>query len=246
MSSNSHSRSHERNVCGSFNIKLGGELMFYDKGTAIDYIWQYSKFYGNQLFQCERHFSEEEGYVALVLLFDTTENICKSIIGNYESSFYNIVNQLKEKDLINEQEQGFLSTNELSLRTIRNLFAHANLMSINLVQLEGTRDIYYPLTEEGSCLLLYEKISDITINILLKIVQSHFIVDLDIGIEHEISELSLRIENLSAEETLKLMGWESEDIDKVKEVVDENQMQILADNSSNIDVLKMFFENLKE
>lgn len=182
----------------------------------------------------------------LVLLFDTTENICKSIIGNYESSFYNIVNQLKEKDLINEQEQGFLSTNELSLRKIRNLFAHANLMSINLVQLEGTRDIYYPLTEEGSCLLLYEKISDITINILLKIVQSHFIVDLDIGIEHEISELSLRIENLSAEETLKLMGWESEDIDKVKEVVDENQMQILADNSSNIDVLKMFFENLKE
>jgi len=152
----------------------------YEKGQVIDYMWQYSKFYGNKLGECERYFEDGEGYVAVILLFEVTENICKSIIGEYEAGFFNIVKKLKDYGRINEEEEGFLSIKEFSVRKIRNLFAHANLMGINIVQDENGRDIYYPLTEEDSCLLLYKKISYLLFNVLLKVVKDNFIIGLDI------------------------------------------------------------------
>lgn len=218
----------------------------YGKGQVIDYMWQYSKFYGNKLGECEKYFDDSEGYVAVVLLFEVTENICKSIIGDYEASFFNIVKKLKEYGRINEEEEGFLSIKEFSVRKIRNLFAHANLMGINIVQNENGRDIYYPLTEEDSCLLLYNKISYLLFNVLLKVVKDNFIVGLDIDFGDLLSTFSLNIKELSARETLKLMGYSDRDIEKMESVCDENVLQRMADNSSNLNVLKMLLSNLVE
>jgi hypothetical protein len=218
----------------------------YEKGQVIDYMWQYSKFYGNKLGECERYFEDGEGYVAVILLFEVTENICKSIIGEYEASFFNIVKKLKEYGRINEEEEGFLSIKEFSVRKIRNLFAHANLMGINIVQDENGRDIYYPLTEEDSCLLLYKKISYLLFNVLLKVVKDNFIIGLDIDFGDLLTTFTLNIKELSARETLKLMGHSDRDIEKMESVCDKNMLQRMADNSSNLIVLKMILSNLAE
>ena len=74
-------------------VKLKKESVarLYTKQEVIDYIWQYSKFYGNKLGDCEQHYYDGDGYVALILMFEVAENICKSVVGDYESSFYKVV-----------------------------------------------------------------------------------------------------------------------------------------------------------
>ena len=62
-------------------------MRLYDKGEVIDYIWQYSRFYGNKLGECERYFADGEGHTAIILLFEITENICKSVVVPNNSIF---------------------------------------------------------------------------------------------------------------------------------------------------------------
>lgn len=66
----------------------------YKKYEVIGIIWQYSSIYGNRLSYCERYFQDGEEYSSLLILFETSENICKTIIGDYNSSFYNVVEAL--------------------------------------------------------------------------------------------------------------------------------------------------------
>lgn len=96
----------------------------YSKNLIIDYVWQYSHFYANKLIECEQHYLDGRGYSSLILLFEITENICKSVVGDFDSSFYCIVNELKNQNKITEEEKNFLSTNKFSIRKIRNLYAH--------------------------------------------------------------------------------------------------------------------------
>ena len=72
--------------------------MLIDKRSVIDIVWQYSRFYGERLSDCERLFENEEGYAALILLFEITENICKFAAGNYEEKFQIIVDKLHKQD----------------------------------------------------------------------------------------------------------------------------------------------------
>lgn len=72
-------------------------MMLLDKRSAIDIVWQYSRFYGERLSNCERLFENEEGYAALILLFEMTESICKFVAGNYEDNFHLIVDKLYKK-----------------------------------------------------------------------------------------------------------------------------------------------------
>ncbi|MBR3834832.1 MAG: hypothetical protein IKJ73_10965 [Lachnospiraceae bacterium] len=221
-------------------------MRLYDKGEVIDYIWQYSRFYGNKLGECERYFADGEGHTAIILLFEITENICKSVVGDYESSFYKIVCKLMEKGVITADEEVFLSSGENSVRNIRNLFAHANLMTINIVNVEDEQEILYPLTEEDSCLLLYEKISYLLFNMLLKIV---VIGKINIELEFDFGEIlkafELRIRKLTSSEMLRYLGLNQNTIESMKALVDEKDLQRLADNSSNVNVLKAIFEKIK-
>ena len=222
-------------------------MHLYDKGQVVDYIWQYSRFYGNKLGECERYFRDGEGHTAIILLFEMVENICKSVVGDYESSFCKVVSELMERGTITADEEAFLSSGENSVRHVRNLFAHANLMAINIVNIEAEQEILYPLTEEDSCLLLYEKLSYLLFNILLKIVA---IEKLNIELGFDFGEIlrtfELRIRILSSREMLQYMGWDEESIESMEETMDENDLQRLADNSSNINVLKAILEKIQE
>lgn len=220
-------------------------MKLYSKPKVVDYIWQYSRFYGNKLGECERYFENGEGYVALILLFEVTENICKSIHGDYNSNFNSLIKQLEDTGKITGKEAGFLSNNKYSVRKIRNLFAHENLMGINIVEKKNGRDIYYPLTEDESCRLLYDKISHLLFNILLKIVSDSFIVEINVDLEDYLDELEIRIEILSARKMLELLGLSDEDIKIIGGDIRESTLQRLADNSPNVNVLADIFKNLK-
>lgn len=216
----------------------------YTKQEVIDYIWQYSKFYGNKLGDCEQYYYDGDGYVALILMFEVTENICKSVVGDYESSFYKVVEKLHKEHYITDCEREFLSLKQCSVRNIRNLFAHANLMAINIVQEENGRDIYYPLSENESCLLLYKLISALVFNVLLDVVKSNILLSVSDELEELLLNYNIKIVELTAEETLKLQGIAETDILKMNTFVDENTMMRLADNGSNVDVLAEIFKGL--
>lgn len=222
-------------------------MHLYDKRQVIDYIWQYSRFYGNKMGECERYFAAGEGHTAMVLLFEMVENICKSVVGDYESSFYKVVSKLMERGTITADEEAFLSSGENSVRQVRNLFAHANLMTINIVNIEDGQEILYPLTEEDSCLLLYKKLSYLLFNILLKIVVIEKLnIEMEFNFEKILRTFELRIRILSSREMLRYMGWDEEAVESMEEIVDENDLQRLADNSSNINVLKAILEEIQE
>lgn len=216
----------------------------YKKQDIIDIIWQYSRTYGNKLSYCERYFQDGEGYSSLLILFETTENICKSIIGDYDSSFYNVVQKLLDKDLISEEEHKFLSTNENSLRLIRNKFAHANLSKFNLAINEFGKNIYYPLSDKESCLKLYKIISDFTFNILLNLISDTLVAGPRSNLDKELSNFKINIKELSSEESLRLLGVKTEDIQKLKKNCDDNELFRLFDNSSSIVILQKIYENL--
>ena len=63
--------------------------MIYTKQEVIDYVWQYSKYYGNLLISCEKIAKLENfsGHARLIYLFNILENIVKSQIKNYELNF---------------------------------------------------------------------------------------------------------------------------------------------------------------
>ena len=216
----------------------------YTKHEVIDYIWQYSKFYGNKLGDCEQYFYDGDGYIALILMFEVAENICKSIVGDYESSFFTVVDKLYKKHYITGAERDFLSTKSCSVRKIRNYFAHANLMSINVVVEENGKDIYYPLSENESCLLVYQLISSLLFNVLLDIVKGDLLMKSSSELEGLLQNYNIKIVELTAEETMKLQGLKETDIAKMKDFIDENAMMRLADNGSNVDVLAEIFKGL--
>lgn len=221
-------------------------MKLYSKNEVIDYVWQYSKFYGNKLGDCENYFLNGEGYIALILLFEVTENVCKSVIGDYDDNFNVIVNRLKNEGKISKEEEGFLSTNKASIRKIRNLFAHANFTSLHIVQEENGREIFYPLTDEDSCLLLYEKISEYLFNLLLKIIANNFITEIEVDFGDCLKKFQIRIDTLSSKKMLLLLGFPEGYFEGGKEEIGEATLQRIADNSSNVYVLKEILKNLKE
>ncbi|MFA9396848.1 MAG: hypothetical protein ACERKV_01085 [Clostridiaceae bacterium] len=140
-------------------------------------------------------------------------------------------------------EYGFLSEDKNSVRKIRNMFAHANLMGINLINIENGRKIYYPLSEQESCLLLYQKISEVVFNIILKIIA------IDVNIDEDIKRVDVNLVELSAIDTLNLMGWNKSDIQKIQELVSdglvsEESLARIVDNTGPLNVYEMIFSNL--
>lgn len=217
------------------------------KSMVLDYLWQYSRFYSQRLYECEQCYSEEKGYAAITLLFSCLENICKSVVNDYDSSFYDVVKKLKENLTISEVEYCFLNQNEFCIRKIRNLFAHANISAINLVNQEGNREILYPLTEEVSCILLYERISDIIFNLILKIISSHFLDELrekiQINLDSNIKKCKLEFRILTSKEMLVLKGLPEDYISDDLGIPEHARIRII-ENAPDVNIYKEIFTNL--
>ena len=213
----------------------------YTKSQAIDYIWQYSRYYGNQLAFLRN--IEENGSASLVYLFNLLENILKSHVDDFSDSFQNVVKRSYDSGLLTKVEHDFLNNKKTGVRKLRNVLAHANLSKFNL---KFPNDVsLYPLSEDDNCQLLYDKLSVIIFNIMLKVASHELIVDINVDVDNDIKTLKISIVEFTPEDILldkgiepsRLEGW-----DKLK----ESDKYRHAENAHNLKVLTHLFSGLKK
>lgn len=134
----------------------------YSNIEAINYIYQYSRYYGNVLYECEELYKEESGFILIITFFNMVENIIKSVNEDYESTFAKNISKLKKK--LYKEDIDFL----YYIKELRNYYAHADLNSL-ILDIEG---IAYVLSEDTTAITLYEMLSNTTYNILVKIIKN--------------------------------------------------------------------------
>ena len=214
----------------------------YSKQEVIQHVWSYSRFYSQQLFQCEEFFKDGKGYAAITILFTVLENIIKLAANDYDSSFYDVSKELADKSIITDEEYKFISTNQFSIRKIRNLFAHANLFAVNIVNIEDDREILYPFTEEESCLLLYSKVSDIIFNIILKIASRNLILNINVNLSKVLHEFTLEIRILTPNEIATIKGFPENSLDNTD--IPYNEKLKIFDEASDVNIYEQIFKKI--
>lgn len=143
----------------------------YTKGEVVDYLWQYSKYYGNLLSYCDIIAEDLNPHSALLNLFNITEIVFKSKLDNYNINLYSAIKMLKKKGYLTRIESNFLNDENKGIRGYRNKFAHANLIKFNLI-FEDDPSILYPMTEYSTCEKFYNIISPVLYNLILKVVRN--------------------------------------------------------------------------
>lgn len=219
---------------------------FYSKGQVIDYVWQYSKYHGNLLSYCESIAKGNfgNGFASLIFLFNLTENILKDRVKDYDSAFYQVINKLKREGIITIKEASFLNNENNSIRRLRNLLAHSNLAKYNLVFIEAGREIYYPLVENETCLKVYDMVSEVLFNIMLKVVSIDFEQDFDIKTDNKIAEIEINIKELTPEQLMRFKGFD--DLTSIPEWSSMNEVERyrLAENTGDVNVYTEIFKGL--
>lgn len=209
----------------------------YSKNYVLDYLWQHSRFYHFCLHQSEELYRNEKGYAALVMLFNCLENIFKSAINDYDSRAVDIYKSTYDAGLISETEHAFLNEGQYCLRNIRNMYAHANIATINLIVSENGKDIYWPLTENDTSLLIYEKVSDIVFNLILKIISTSFIDEvrnsINVCLDDEIKECSLYFTTLTIEQLLVMNGFLTDYLDGCEDISEDAKIRLI-DNAPDV------------
>lgn len=224
------------------------ENKYYSKGQIIDYVWQYSKYHGNLLSYCESIPKEGfgNGFVALIFLFNLTENIFKDRTKDYDATFHNVINKLRDENIITVKECRFLNNGRNGIRRLRNLLAHSNLAKYNLVFIEDGKEILYPLVENETCLKVYDMVSEVLFNIMLKVVSVEFIdnVNIDIRLDSKIDEIKINIKELSPEDILRLKGFD--DFSQIPEWSSMNEVNRyrLAENTGDVNHYSHIFKAL--
>lgn len=150
-------------------------MELYDKQTVLDYLWVHSHFNAMCLYQSEELYRLEKGFSAITVLFNYLENVSKSITNDYNSNLQQVFKKIFDDGIITAVEHDFSNVGDYCIRRIRNLYAHANIAVINLVNVENGKVTLWPLTEDDTSLLLYGKVSDIIYNLMLKMISSMFI-----------------------------------------------------------------------
>jgi hypothetical protein len=216
----------------------------YSKEEVIDYIWQYSNYYGNQLAFLGH--VEENGSASLVYLFNLLENVLKAHIDDYRyrGSFKNVIEKSYKSGLLTKVEHDFLNNKKSGIRELRNILAHANLSKFNIRF--GNEKLLYPLTENHNCQLLYQKLSNIIFNIMLKVAALNLNVNVSVNVDNEIKALKISIVEFSPEDILIDKGIDPTTLDQCgwKELKVSEQYR-LAENASNVKLLSHIFQHLK-
>ena len=219
--------------------------MTYGKGAVIDYIWQYSRYYGNLLISCEELSKERNlnGHASLIYLFNILENIIKSQVHDYDSSFMKVIDKLKSENYINDIEYEFLNNKDYGIRKIRNLLAHANLSKYNIIFLFEDTELLYPLTENETSMKFYDLTSEIIFNLMLKIISSNFIIPITVNVDKTILDFKIKIKEISAEQ---LLGYKGIDYNTLKgwSELPEIEKYRMAENASDVNHYVEIFKGL--
>ena len=221
----------------------------YSKQQVMEMVWMHSRFYHACLWQCEELYREGKGFASITVLFNCLENIVKSAINDYISRTVDIYRKIYLAGIITECEHVFLNDGPYCLRNVRNLYAHSNVASICVVQQDATsREIYSFLSEDETSLLIYEELSDIVYNLILKILVVNFIEEvrdkINILLDDEIQKVSLKFKILSSEEILKIKGFPQDYFSKCGDVPEHTKIRLL-DNAPDLGVLGYILSNAK-
>lgn len=135
--------------------------------AMIDEIWQYSRYYGDMLFTALRLHDDEEDYAAILVLFNTMELICKSVRENYNQNFLEDLSDLKNKNILSEENYEFLANKESGIRGIRNIMAHRDAYQYCLEDSNGKA---LPFAEVGTWTIIFESYTLKIIKILYEII----------------------------------------------------------------------------
>jgi hypothetical protein len=211
------------------------------KNELFHLLAYYSKYYFGQFSECERLFNEEKGHISLFYLFALFENIVKSSLNDFESTFFNLIKKLKDENLINETELNFLNDSELGVRKIRNILAHANLSKYDL-KLENEIKTY-PFTENETCLIIYEMLSDIISGIIIKIIKPGLEVELEVELDNFIENLDYKFIIRTPEELMVFKGIPT---NPIWDEMDEATKYRLVENSQDVNILSLLLKNLKQ
>lgn len=131
--------------------------------NQIEFIWQYSHYYGDMLFTALRLHSKEESYSAMLILFNAVELIFKSIRENYNQNFNQDINALTQAEILTEEEKAFFNNEECGLRYIRNIMTHKEAYQYCI---EDSNGIVFPFTEQDTWALLFAQYSEKIISII--------------------------------------------------------------------------------
>lgn len=142
----------------------------------LEYIWQYSKYYGDMLATTKRLYDDEEYYASIMIMFNATELICKSVRDNYAGNFANDLKWLNEHGLLNDEDYSFLDGKENGIRSIRNIMMHRDAYQYCLESENGKA---LPFTESDTWQLVYDSYAPRIIEILSKLVRTQLISELN-------------------------------------------------------------------
>lgn len=141
-----------------------------------EYIWQYSKYYGDMMATTKRLYDNGEYYTSVTLLFNVTELICKAVKDDYAGNFSNDLKWLNEHGLLNDEDYSFLDGKENGMRNIRNIMMHRDAYQYCLESENGKA---LPFTESDTWQLVYASYAPRIIEILSKLVRTQLISELE-------------------------------------------------------------------
>lgn len=133
--------------------------------NVYDNIWIYSKFYADMVATANRLFENDEPYASLVVLFNATELIFKSIRENDSYTLSNDIEWLHRHDFLSTDEFEFLN-DETGIRTLRNKMVHKDFYRY-FIEIDG---ILYPFTEKETWNMLCEMIIPETLSIINNVI----------------------------------------------------------------------------
>jgi len=130
--------------------------------NIVNTICEKDRVFGKLCLEAEHSYQNQDYFAAIACLFVLAEQVIKYCVDKNHGKFQDSLVEAKNKNIINEDE--FCVLNEL--KTLRNKIFHENHYSLGLV----INDKVYPIDEDETKQIIFEKFSDRLFFIVLKII----------------------------------------------------------------------------
>ena len=134
-----------------------------DIKECIENVWLYSHYYGDMLFTAQRLNDANEGYAAVIILFNAAELIFKSLRENFKENFNQDISALCAAGILSEEEKKFFIDEEYGVHRIRNYMTHRNAYQFCF---EAPNGKALPFIEADTWIEIYGNIAPVTMAFL--------------------------------------------------------------------------------
>lgn len=135
---------------------------------SIDKIWMHSHYYGDMVSTTIRLHQTGEDYAAVMILFNSMELILKSVRENFFENFFQDLADLKNKELLTQDEYSFLDDKENGIRKIRNIMTHRDAYQYCFDNQDGN---VLPFSETETWTIVYNSYAPRIVRILANVIE---------------------------------------------------------------------------